>query len=151
MTKYNFFNKYFFTFLGSLMFLTYLWFRFIRERLPKDIPFNLSVWGFILLLEITLIYLFVCLSYAGSSNNKVVKILIDWLFIPLEELHDFFRTNYYTSKFFNTSYSFIIKNNEKIIKNFNHIDPYVFLWLIYITGSLEIFLRKKSQFTVFSL
>jgi hypothetical protein len=41
-------------FIGSIMFLAFIWFRFIRERLPRNIAFNLSLLNFLLLQYICL-------------------------------------------------------------------------------------------------
>lgn len=60
--------------LGFFLFVSFIYFRFIRERLPKIIPFELNAWTFYLLLYICIIYgiilLFRIILLFPSSGNK---------------------------------------------------------------------------------
>lgn len=49
-------DLYFYLFIFFCLFLTYCYLRFIRERVPKDIPYSLTDFSFYVLL-------FVCISY----------------------------------------------------------------------------------------
>ena len=50
-------NYYIFVISGFLLFIIFIYFSFIRERLPKDIPFNLTEYSFWILIYICFIYL----------------------------------------------------------------------------------------------
>lgn len=72
--------------LGLLMFSGYIWLRFIRERLPKDIPITfLSGLGLIILIYICSIYLYIVCSYLkkGSTYNEITIKFLEILYIPL--------------------------------------------------------------------
>jgi len=78
--------KYSLIILGLLMFSSYIWLRFIRERLPKDIPFTfLSGLGLIILIYICSIYLYIVSSYLkkGSTYNEITIKFLEILYIPL--------------------------------------------------------------------
>jgi hypothetical protein len=49
-------NKVISVLLGFVIFSYFIWFRFIRERLPRDIPFNLSLFTVILLMFLIYLY-----------------------------------------------------------------------------------------------
>jgi hypothetical protein len=68
------------------MFSSYIWLRFIRERLPKDIPFTfLSGFGLIILIYNCSIYLYIVYSFLkkGSTSNEVTVKFIEIFYIPL--------------------------------------------------------------------
>ena len=44
--KFNIIYKYLLIICGFIFITYYLWFRFIRERLPRDIPFDLTFLSF---------------------------------------------------------------------------------------------------------
>jgi Ca2+/Na+ antiporter len=91
--KLKTFNQYLLIILGLTMFSIFIWLRFIRERLPRDIPFNLSLLGFIILIEICCIYGYVLFSLLrkNHSANPIVVYLIDQLFKPLIAFDNFLK------------------------------------------------------------
>jgi len=88
----EFFNKYFFILFGALIFVTYIWLRFIRERLPKELPFNLSFLGFLILIELCIIYLYIIISCLDISKKNTTRVyIINLLYKPLEEFDYFWK------------------------------------------------------------
>lgn len=92
----NFLNiftrKYFLILLGFILISTYFWLRFIRERLPKDIPFSLSQIGFFILLYICCIYAYIVISYVRSSvQTNTLNAFINTLYKPLEDFDYFWK------------------------------------------------------------
>lgn len=82
--------------IGAAMLFLYFWARFVRERLPKDIPYILTDIGFCILLYICCIYAYIIISYIRSlrqksaSNNKL-NIIPNALLKPLEDFDYFFK------------------------------------------------------------
>jgi len=48
--------------LGIIMLLAFIWLRFIRTRLPKEIPFDFSLLGFLILLNLCGVYVYILIS-----------------------------------------------------------------------------------------
>lgn len=72
--------------LGFIMFSGYIWLRFIRERLPKDIPFPfLSGFGLLCLIYICSIYLYIVYSLLkkGSTSNEISVKFVENFYMPL--------------------------------------------------------------------
>ena len=86
-------RKYFLILLGFILIIAYFWLRFIRERLPKDIPFSLSQGGFITLLYICCIYAYIVISYLRSSSiqTNTLNTFINILYKPLEDFDYFWK------------------------------------------------------------
>lgn len=79
--------------LGLTIFALFIWLRFIRVRLPRDIPFNLSILGLIILLEICCIYGYILytLFKKNHSTNTLILYLIDQLYKPLITFDNFLK------------------------------------------------------------
>jgi hypothetical protein len=59
----NLLRLYLLWFIGAIAVSWYIWARFIRERLPKDIPIELSELGlYILIYMYYTLYIFICFS-----------------------------------------------------------------------------------------
>jgi hypothetical protein len=91
--------RYILILIGLVMLLGYLWFRFVRERLPKDIPFTLTLMGFIILVYLCLIFayiVYILLSKTYSPNpiiSKIIKKLLDIIYKPLITLDETIKNN----------------------------------------------------------
>jgi hypothetical protein len=73
--------------IGALAVSWLIWVRFIRERLPKDIPIELSEIGFYIILWICCIYLYIVISLLWPRNpNKFIVKIVDILYTPLISL-----------------------------------------------------------------
>jgi hypothetical protein len=79
--------------IGFAMFSTFIWLRFIRERLPRDIPFNLSIISFIILIEICCIYGYILFTLLRKYKepNPIILYLIDQVYKPLIAFDNFLK------------------------------------------------------------
>lgn len=80
-------------FLGLFMLTLFTYFRFIRERLPKDIPFELTILGFFILIEICCIYIYIIFVTIKPPKkpNEIITIIINWLYTPLIKLDNWLK------------------------------------------------------------
>lgn len=143
-------NKNILVFVGIIMIIYYIWFRFIRERLIRDIPFNLNFLSLLFLIYICLLYIIIIVHLLKKkpSSNTFTKLFyfLQKLFIPLFTLDDFIRNNYYLKKMLDPLilYSMtFIKNKLIITKNIVIIEK---IRKIYIT---IIFTPKICMLTLF--
>jgi len=116
--------------LGCIMFLIYIWMRFIRERLPRDIPYELSLYGFFIILYICCIYfylIYITIFYLPTTPTKF-KHYIDFIFYPLKALDKYIKHDTIFYKF-----------HYKFIKNL--IICYNFVGHMYIFYFFKIFIR----------
>jgi hypothetical protein len=90
--------------------------------MPKDIPFNLSIEGLLILIEICIIYIYIIytLSSEKKSSNVFLTTLINNIFKPLEVL-------------------------DHSIKNHPLINPYYKRFIIYLAYKLDPILLHDSQ------
>jgi len=100
--------------IGLVLLIVFIWLRFVRIRLPKDIPFNLSIEGLLILVWICMIYLYIIytLSTEKKLSNAFINNLISNIFKPLEAL-------------------------DHSIKNHPLINPYYKRFIIYISNKLH--------------
>ena len=109
--------------VGLILFVSFIWFRFIRERMPKDIPFNLSLEGLIILIEICILYLYIVytLSSEKKFSNAFLSNLINNIFKPLKAL-------------------------DQTIKNHPLINPYYKRLIIYLVFKIDPILNKSQVY-----
>jgi hypothetical protein len=111
--------------LTSFIFI--IWFRYIRERLPRDIPFNLSLIGFIIIVCVCLGYIYTVYKYINPpKDNNTFTLIIEvkkYLYKPLEILIDFLQHNKFTKKNFS---KFFLLSVEKV-KEMNYLKAYIFI------------------------
>ena len=104
--------------LGILMLSFFIWFRFLRERLPREIPFHLSFFGMLILIIILTIYFFAIKSYFIKTQNITNgEIITDFLLIPLKELDKYIKS--YTKILYLTEI-FLLKLSKKYKDNETH-------------------------------
>lgn len=136
--------------LGFILFSSFIWLRFIRERLPKIIPFNLSLLGFIFLIYICLIYAYVVVSLIreSSKQNILISKVIDMLYKPLETFDNswknisYIKPYYYVIiKYLVTYYEYVFKNNDFYII-FGILPRIILVSVLYI----DIFWFYKLQY-----
>ena len=87
----NIMTKFIVIFLSLSFSSYYIWFRFVRERLPRDIPFSLSLYTTVILFTIcfTFIYEIVRITKLEHSSNMFIhrisivfsKIMVSLLFV----------------------------------------------------------------------
>jgi hypothetical protein len=118
------FKYYFFVLFGAFLFALFIWIRFIRERLPKDIPLTLNTLGFLILLEICCIYLYIIISIIKQKKtDPIITNIINTLYYPLEEFDNF-------------------------SKNLPIIETYYKKFIIWYAKSLEYFVIETNAFFV---
>src|SRR5271154_14592 len=122
--------------LGILIFSTFIWLRFIRERLPRDIPFNLSLYGFIILVYICCIYIYMItvLSFNIQSQNKSLSTVIDYIYKPLKTLDESFKNNGFINSYYERFLLYLsnsIKNNVILhTESTSYLKLYIILQII---------------------
>lgn len=132
----------FLTIIGAAMFLVFMWYRFIRERLPKDIPFNLTEYGCIILIYISCIYLLVVITLIikYNANNDLLSRIIDYIYKPLKVLDETFKThptiNYYQKKSIGFLVSIIKEKHYTSIYYFFNIFPRFILITVFSLEAL---------------
>lgn len=91
------FNDILLRFLGITLLSAFIWVRFIRERLPRDIPFQLSIIGFIALLTIccTYFYLIYKIFKPNTHSNYIAYFypLLKFFANTLKELNHMIVSN----------------------------------------------------------
>ena len=103
---------------GMIMLLGFIWLRFIRPRLPKEIPFNLSLLGFFILLYLCGIYLYIVISLFRKSKpmNPILKEMIGCIYLPLEALDHYLKDLSYINKAYKRCIVFLAFNLHYFIK-----------------------------------
>lgn len=93
MTKIkSFFSKYYLIFLGFLLITIYFWSRFIRSRISKVLPLDLTVLKFFILLYLCCIFSFIIFMLVISrKKNIIIETFLDWVFIPIKNLEIYIR------------------------------------------------------------
>jgi hypothetical protein len=144
--------QYILTFTGLLMFSGFIWLRFIRERLPKNIPFNLSILGFCLLLTTCSIFLYIIISLLRTNKpvDPLIKQVVDSIYIPLKTLDHYIKNTAYANNTYKHGINFLAYILESLIINSKiyyyifaimprvilltvlHIDVFYFNKLVYI-------------------
>jgi hypothetical protein len=89
----NFFHNYSLIFLGFLLFTLYFWNRFFRSQTSKDLPLNLSILHFFILVYVCLIFSYIVYSllFPRKSNDLVEK-FIEFLFTPIAEFDKYLKS-----------------------------------------------------------
>lgn len=90
----NFIKKYSLVFLGFILIVLFIWFRYIRTRLPKDIPFSyLSAKGFIIITIICIIYILVLKGLLKPTSKKTIftEYIVPMLYAPFESFDKFIK------------------------------------------------------------
>jgi len=66
-----------FNILGILMVSFFLWYRFLREKLPKDIPLDLTGMGFLIIIILCLGFCYNILRLLKPKQpNKITLVLL---------------------------------------------------------------------------
>ena len=114
-------------FIGFIIVCWILWSRFIRERIPKDIPFELTELRFYILLYICGIYLYIVISIIKPrEQNTFITRLVDILFTPLTLLDSSIKNNQHIKSYYNDFLEYIIP----ILDNMRFYERIFFVILI---------------------
>jgi hypothetical protein len=95
--------------LGVLMFTAFIWLRFIRERLPKILPFNLSLLSFCILLCTCSIFMYIIISLFRDTKpvDPLLKQMMDGIYIPLKTLDHYIKHLSYTNNTYKYGINFL--------------------------------------------
>lgn len=108
-------KKYSIILLGAIIFGLYFWSRFLRSRLSKKLPLTLNVLGFLTLLYICCIFLYIIISLIKPREKSIViEQIVDWFFTPIMEFDRYLK-----------SFNFIEKQYTSFITKFAPILEYI--------------------------
>jgi hypothetical protein len=109
-------TKYILIILGFILFVSFIWFRFLRERLPKNIPFDLSLLGFILLLFICFTYTYMIVSILFNYNPKSDRLsnLVQYIYKPLIEFDEAIKTNSIIKPYYEKFLIYLVTHTKDI-------------------------------------
>jgi hypothetical protein len=110
--------------LGLILTLYYIWFRFIRERIPRDIPFMLTPLTFFCLCCICLIYIYVLYRMYRPRNPSYGALIL----------------YQYSNKIFKTYYFF-----DKLLKKNTYINKYLFNFYFKCIKNLKLYETKINN------
>ena len=92
----NYYYNYILIFIGLAVVSWIIWARFIRPRVPKDIPFELTEKWFFILIYICIIYFYIVYKLIRPNKvNESIKLIIELLFTPLLAFDKFIKENKY--------------------------------------------------------
>lgn len=121
----KFIFEYKYIFIGFFIISLYFWNRFFRSRTIKTLPLNFSVLGFAIQLYLCIIYTYIIISLLFPKKiNDNLEQIINWLFIPLQEVDKFTRT----IPIFKKYYIILISKLDFFIINTNLL--YICFWII---------------------
>lgn len=154
-------SKYILALLGFTFLIYYVWYRFIRERLPKGIPLELSNYSLLFLLLLCILYIYVILRLVKpkAPTKPVLKIMgfvakIQVIFISLDET---IRKNKYVDRKIEVILLYIVKLLHTPTLYYHSADK---LYLLYtaltkilplLSLIIDIFLFKKIHYFYYSL
>lgn len=77
--------------LSIILLILFIWFKFIRKKLPKEIPLILTIFGFFTLLGLCVIYLYLIYKTFNKQTkitvyHKILHHCVELLFKPFEQL-----------------------------------------------------------------
>ena len=97
-TLYQKVNYYILVILGFIFILFFIYYIFIRKRLPRDIPFMLTEYYFFILLYLCLGYIFIIYRIIyPSKTNQLLSNIISYIGTPFSTFDSFLKQNKYIS------------------------------------------------------
>jgi hypothetical protein len=124
----NFIDKYFLIILGCLLFSLYFWNRFLRARIPKELPIKLSVLGFFTFTYICIIFLYIIISLIFPRKpNKMVEMSIEFLFTPLKDFDNYLKVLPLIKPYYIKFMVWIIPKLDYLIIKTNRL--YIIFWV----------------------
>lgn len=109
-------QKYSLVLLGLVIVILFIWFRYIRTRLSKDIPLSyLSAKGFLIITIICVVYILVIKGLLRPNSKKTIlsEYIVPMLYLPLEHFDEFIKEPLNKEKiivFMANKLSYIIKD-----------------------------------------
>ena len=100
-TLYQKVNYYILVILGFIFILFFIYYIFIRKRLPRDIPFMLTEYYFFILLYLCLGYIFIIYRIIyPSKTNQLLSNIISYIGTPFSTFDSFLKQNKYLYPYF---------------------------------------------------
>jgi hypothetical protein len=97
----NYYSNYILTLIGLAIVSWIIWARFLRTRIPKDIPFELTEKWFFILIYICIIYFYIVYKLIRPNKvNESIKLIIELLFTPLLAFDKFIKENKYIQPYY---------------------------------------------------
>ena len=101
MNLFNFFKlnskKYSLAILGCISLLCMFYVRFIRSRLPQNVPFILTEWRFYAILCICINFIYIIkINIKPKVTNKYVQEIANYLGLPFSTFDNLLKTNEYS-------------------------------------------------------
>lgn len=138
------------SFIGACLFFTYIWYRFIRIRLPKELSENITIFQivifslFLFLTILTLIYTILALCKKNIYSNPWLNIIENTILKSLQDFDAFIKNNCVMFDTRKTYCDFILERiGYFLIKN-KYKSIYILLILIFVpavTMSLLFFIE----------
>jgi hypothetical protein len=135
-------NYYILNILGFIMIIWYIWVRFIMQRLPKDIPFNLSLLSLFVIIVTCITFIIILKQTIRPSVSLLLQTLTPFLyniFKPLYALDLLIKQNVYVDQVIHkmvsklTVIAFLdIQENYKFYFIWNFTPRIILLMLLYI-------------------
>lgn len=150
----NYISKYSLPILGLLIFMAFIWLRFIRTRLPKDIPLKyVSFLGLCILIFICIVY-FLTVKYLIKSNKtsekRLIKYFVEFVYTPLESFDTALKHGWDS----NTFILRLAKRLEYFIKDTNLLYWCFFIFpriILVSILSIDIFIFHKLKYIYYAL
>lgn len=101
-------------FIGFILILLYIWRRYLKYRLPRTIPFHLTLWQFLILISICCSYCY--MIYRILKPKTPPQIILDYIFYItniLKAFDNYLKEFYFISKMYNQK-----NTSRKISYNF---------------------------------
>ena len=118
---------------GLLLFSTFIYYRFIRERLPKDIPLNLNILGFLIIVYLCCIYIYIIykLLFPYKEPNKFIEKIIEYVYKPLKDFDTYLKDLLFIKSYYE-DYISKFANNIKYLFKEKIQGIILFEWIFYI-------------------
>jgi hypothetical protein len=136
-------TKFILTFLSFLCIIIVFWFRFLRERLPREIPFHLNSLAVFFCICLCISYLLVIILHITkpkiSQQNSIIN-FEKYLYKPLEFIIDFFTENKFTKPHFEKYFlNFFFKLNSISYVKFYLVLEFIPRVIIAISFVIDVF------------
>jgi hypothetical protein len=109
-------TKYILILLGFILTISFIWFRFIKERLPREIPFDLSLIGFVLLVFacFTYTYMIITILFNYNPTSNSLSSIVQYIYKPLTTLDEAIKTNSIIKPYYEKFLVYIVTHTNGI-------------------------------------
>lgn len=139
--------------LGFIIIILFIWFRYIRARLSKDLPFSyLSAKSFLIITTICIIYILIIKGLVKPSVKKTIlsEYIVPMLYLPLESFDQFIKEPLEKEKivtFIANKLSYLIKDTSIFYIIFAIIPRMILVSVL----TLDIFYFQKLHYIYYFL